>query len=287
MLSLRAITYVTGAIAFWSTNGVVAKYALMGLSVERVQFLQFTSAALALIVIQWLSSQTVRLKTAIPLDALILGLIGLTGTMVFQYLAFAYAPITQANIIAYAWPLFVALWVIVLNQTSISPFVLILPAVTGFVGVSFVIGQELHFSFRDTHFLGYIFAVCSALCMAVYTVGIAKTKVSNATLLLPATLAGVILTTVWCMFVGPQPLPEFHYIILGLYLGAGPIACGYFLWSCAVQADNAGRIAVFGYLTPVFSTGLLVISGEILTPLALLGAVLVFSSCFILGLQKS
>ncbi len=285
-MNLSALAYAIGAIALWSTNAFVAKHALAELSVEQVQVLQFTSAAVVFVILKQRNLEPEPSRRPLSFKALLLGVIGLTGTMVFQYLAFAYAPITQANIIAYGWPLLVAMWVALSCWRPAQSLFLIVPALVGFVGVSLVIGDGRGLMFQGEDMLGYVFAFISALCMAIYTVGIARTDVPSASLLLPATLFGVALTVVWCAYeANPWP-DDLSYILMGLYLGAGPMGCGYFFWSRAVRKDSAGRIAVLGYLTPVCSTSLLVFSGESLSIAALTGAVLVFSSCLVLGLQK-
>jgi drug/metabolite transporter (DMT)-like permease len=285
MVALRALACAGGAIALWSTNAVVAKRALTGLGVEQVQFLQFASAALAFVVIRrWDVDPDFGRKTP-TFWAFLLGVVGLTGTMVFQYLAFANAPITQANIVAYGWPLLAAAWVASSYRHSVRAFSLMAAALAGFVGVALVIGEGRGLTFEGAHGFGSVCALLSALCMATYTVGIAKTGTPSSQLLLPATLVGVALTALWCGYES-RPWPDLMYIFLGCYLGAGPMAAGYVLWSLAVRFDDAGRIAVLGYLTPICSTALLLLSGERLTGPAAMGAVLVLLSCFFLGVQR-
>ena len=47
------------------------------------------------------------------------GIIGLVGTMVLQYVAFASMPVVEANLIAYTWPLMVAAAIIVLDGRAV------------------------------------------------------------------------------------------------------------------------------------------------------------------------
>ena len=108
---------------------------------------------------------------------------------------------------------------------------------------------------------------------------------ATSTVLFPATLCGLAITAVWC-FSAAAPWPDLDYILMGVYLGAGPMGLGYILWSLAVRHDDAGRIAVLGYLTPVCSTLLLLFSGESLTLSATVGAILVLTSCMLLGFRR-
>lgn len=272
-------------ICLWSTNAVVARYALQELYVEQIQLLQFSSAAIVFAVIGKKNFRIALLNVPQAKLSYVAGFIGLTGTMIFQYLAFSNAPIIQANIIAYGWPLLVAIYMGIIYWNKASSLFLILPSVTGLIGVSFIISGDLELSFHKEHLLGYIFAFMSALCMAVYTVFIARTKTSSANLLLPASLFGIFVTFIWSINSG-HPWPGSDYILMGIYLGVGPMGCGYYFWSKALQSGEVDRIAILGYLTPVCSTSILIFSGLSLSSTAMIGALLVVSSCIFIGYQK-
>ncbi len=287
-MNRRALAFAFGAICFWSSNAVVAKFTLRGLAVEQVQFLQFVGATAVFFLISRVgrsSDKTTGTARSpggrVGVFALTLGLIGLCGTMVFQYLAFAAGPIAQVNLIAYSWPLLSAVLVIAMGASR-HPFRLFLISLIGFIGVSLLISGGSETDWSDTNLWGICAATLSALCMAVYTVAIGRTGCSSAALLLPASLTGLAGTLVWCLLKGaPWAAPEL--IPLGLYLGAGPMGLGYLLWTAALRHDNAGRVAIFGYATPVLSTLWLLISGEHLTTAMAIGGVLVIASCTLIG----
>lgn len=60
-----------------------------------------------------------------------------------------------------------------------------------------------------------------------------------------------------------------------VYIGIGPMAAGFALWTRAMAGDGANRLAPVGYATPLLSTVLLLVSGESFTPQTLAGASLV------------
>jgi drug/metabolite transporter (DMT)-like permease len=99
---------------------------------------------------------------------------------------------------------------------------------------------------------------------------------------LPSALVGAAGCLAWALYeqvdwnVGAD-------LLLGLYLGAGPMGLGYYFWSRAMQHDHSGRTALIAYMTPVTSTALLGIAGERLTAIAGLGGLLVIASCLALG----
>ncbi|WP_245435841.1 DMT family transporter [Mesorhizobium tamadayense] len=219
------------------------------------------------------------------LAAYVVGFIGLVGTMVLQYIAFASMPVIEANLVAYTWPLMVAAAVIVLGRPR-RPLLLGLTAALGFAGVALVISGGRPHAWFEGSLAGYCAAFGSALCMAFYSLAVGRLAVPPDRLLLPSALIGVALTFAWCLHDGVAGLGGAH-LLLGLYLGAGPMGLGYYFWSRALSLDQGGRLAIVAYLTPIASTLLLALSGESLSMTAIAGAVLVIGSCIAVGIERS
>ncbi|WP_225248303.1 DMT family transporter [Mesorhizobium sp. J8] len=215
--------------------------------------------------------------------AYLVGFLGLVGTMVLQYIGFASMPVIEANLVAYTWPLMTAAAVILLGRPR-RPLLLGLAAALGFVGVALVISGGGAQSWFEGSFVGYLAAFGSALCMAFYSLMVGRLAVAPERLLLPSALTGVALTFAWCLHDGAVR-PSGAHLLLGLYLGAGPMGLGYYFWSRAAKLDHGGRIAVVAYLTPIASTFLLTLSGESLSMTAIAGAVLVIGSCVAVGIE--
>lgn len=214
------------------------------------------------------------------------GFIGLVGTMVLQYIAFAAMPVIEANLVAYTWPLMVAAAIIVTGRPK-RPLLLGLTAALGFVGVALVIsgGREQAW-FEGGSLAGYAAAFGSALCMAFYSIAVGRLALPPDRLLLPSAAIGLALTFAWRLHDGTAGLSGVD-LLLGLYLGAGPMGLGYYFWSRALCLDRGGRLAVVAYLTPIASTLLLALSGESLSMTAIAGAVLVIGSCIAVGIERS
>ena len=288
-----ALAFAAGAVALWSTNALVGKSLLEDHPVSLVQFLQFTGAALVFAVIRLMDRaspspllpQREQARPANNLAAIAIGFIGLVGTMVLQYIAFAAMPVIEANLVAYTWPLMVAAAVIVLGKPQ-RPVLLGLTAVLGFVGVALVISGGRGQPFLQGSIVGYLAAFGSALCMAFYSIAVARLATPSERLLLPSALVGVGLTLLWCVHDGAA-WPTGADLLLGLYLGAGPMGLGYYFWSRALKLEGGGKVAVVAYLTPIASTVLLTLSGESLTLTAIAGAVIVIGSCIAVGIERS
>ena len=292
--SISALVFAAGAVALWSTNALVGKSLLASHPVSQVQFLQFTGAALVFAAIRLMSRERAAPVAArAALVPLAVGFIGLVGTMVLQYIAFASMPVIEANLVAYTWPLMVAAAVIALENPR-RPALLGLAAVVGFIGVALVISGGRNQSWLQGDLVGYLAAFGSALCMAFYSIMVGRVATSPDRLLLPSSLIGVALTFLWCARDGfTWPIgtgftwPVGTDLALGLYLGAGPMGLGYYFWSRALKLEGSGKVAVIAYLTPIASTLLLTLSGERLTMTAIAGAVLVIGSCVAVGVERS
>jgi len=295
MVAKSALVFAAGAVALWSTNALVGKSLLATYPVSLVQFLQFVGAALVFVIIRFMPRENVQSENAPPENALAsvkaallpvtVGFIGLVGTMVLQYIAFASMPVIEANLVAYTWPLMVAAAVIVLEHPR-RPILLGLTAALGFVGVTLVISGGREASWFQGNLIGYLAAFGSALCMAFYSIVVGRLAASPDRLLLPSALIGVVLTLLWCIHDGIV-WPTGAGLLLGLYLGAGPMGFGYYFWSRALKLEGGGKVAVVAYLTPIASTLLLSLSGERLTMTAIAGAVLVIGSCIAVGIERS
>jgi drug/metabolite transporter (DMT)-like permease len=284
MVTGSALAFAAGAVALWSTNALVARYMLAGHPLSQVQFLQFAGAALVFLLIAPLT-RAARPTAERDMPVLMaIGLVGLVGTMVLQYLAFALMPVVEANLIAYTWPLMVAA-AIIAGGDARRPLMLAATAAIGFFGVALVMTGGRDGTLLQGNIAGYAAALGSALCMAFYTLAISRSAASAERVLLPSALIGCAGTLIWCLHDGVA-WQAGSDLLLGLYLGAGPMGLGYYFWSRAMQHDRSGRIALAGYLTPVASTVLLGLAGERLTLAAGVGGVLVVASCLALGLER-
>lgn len=285
MIRRAALVFAAGAVALWSTNAITARYLLASHPLALVQFLQFAGAALVFLAIRPLSSAAPAARGELPALAAI-GFVGLVGTMVLQYIAFALMPVAEANLIAYAWPLMVAA-ALVVDGRSQRPALLIAGAASGFVGVGLVITGGSQAALMSGDLAGYAAALGSASCMAFYTLAVGRRRAAAADrMLLPAALAGAGGCLFWALHDGVGWTGGGD-LLLGLYLGAGPMGLGYYFWSRAMQHDRSGRTALAAYLTPVLSTALLGLAGETLSSTAAAGAALVVASCFALGLERN
>jgi len=279
------------AVVLWSTNAWAADVALARMSLGWLWLVQFGTAAGALLGIRAICGRggSPTGSHVLPLRAAAIGVVGLTGTIYLQYLAFATAPIVAANVLSYAWPLLAAAFVAATVRTRQAAGLAGL-AVLGFAGVALIFagptagGTDPAAGPAATW--GYGAALGSAVCMAGYTLASARVQAAAADLLIPATLVGTLAAAV---FTASTPLawPPASGWLAAAYLGLGPMAAGYGLWTLAMARGGADRLSPIGYVTPLLSTLLLIATGSPATPTTLVGVALILAcSIGVLAAQR-
>ncbi len=266
-----------GAVAVWSTNALAAKFALTELTAAQVLALQFFGAVATIVICRTLTKGGTKNKFVFPgVQPIVVSIIGLVGTISLQYLAFASAPIIAANILAYGWPMFIAIWY-GLSRWSVRGLGFFAFSVVGFTGVTLIFVDGNALTYSGEYLAGYLYALGSAVCMAYFTVAVSRFPNANTDAFLVAAICGTLITGV-VAFAGESSWPSVPYLFTGIYIGIGPLAIGYYLWTRAMTQGEAARVAHIGYLTPLLSTGLLLATGETFTAHSLIGAVLVIGA---------
>ncbi|WP_155072647.1 EamA family transporter [Streptomyces taklimakanensis] len=264
--------FALGGIAFWSTNALAGSSALATLDLGIVLFLQFASGTLALGVVETVVRTRSRRRPpsagSTPLrqtptrgdwrTAIWVGTLGFGGTMTFQYVGFAYAPVVESNIIAYGWPMFAAVWlaVTVRNKSTAASLVF---AFVGFTGVAMMTLVQGGHSASGSP-LGYVSALLSALFMAFYTLGVGRTRVPARRVMIIGGTVACCSSLVIALATGADWTPTTAWWAM-IYVGVGPCAAGYLLWSVGMTRSH-GRLAPLGYATPLLSTCVLLLDGR-------------------------
>ncbi len=267
------------AVALWSTNALAATVALAGLSVMQVLLLQFATATVVLLAVRILGRRAptseqhaVRRFSRPWLAAMLVGIVGLAGTILLQYVAFDRAPIVEANIIAYGWPMLAAVVVAATARNRYTMLGLVFAA-TGFIGVGLILTAQDGGLTGTGQTVGYLAALASAACMAFYSLTIGRVRVPTIDVMIAATCFGAAVAGAATTAAG-SPWPMSVSIPASIYIGIGPMAIGYWLWSRAM-ARTAARLAPLGYGTPLLSTLVLILAGEQFAGQAFFGGLLV------------
>jgi drug/metabolite transporter (DMT)-like permease len=206
----------------------------------------------------------VRLKEwRVPPRTLLVGTGGIFGYHVMLFTAFRLAPIVEANLINYLWPLLIVL----LTPVILPGFGLrarhVAGAVMGLAGAALIVTRgSIH---PDLSALpGYLLAAAAAVTWAVY---------SLLTKRLPAFGSGAV--GAFCLAAGVLSLATYFAVPgnpglgvvqagdwpLLLLLGVGPMGAAFFLWDAALKKGDPRIIGSLSYLTPLLSTLALTLVG--------------------------
>jgi len=201
----------------------------------------------------------------VPLKTFLVGLAGLFGYHFLLFSAFQYAPTVEANSINYLWPLLIVL----LSPVYLPGYKLklhhILGALIGLAGVGLVISGG-HLSLDMANLKGYLLAGAAALVWASYSL-LTKRLPPFPT----AAVGGFCLTSgiislgfyeLTSLSSGQAPvslsLQDWLFLVL---IGIGPMGIAFFTWDAALKRGDPRIIGSLTYVTPFFSTLVLVLLG--------------------------
>lgn len=273
---MKSDLYALSAIALWSV------LALLGIELAHVPPFLLTGIALLIGSLIALPLSQFRLSAwRVPLSTLMLGVYGLFGFHLLLFIALRHAPVVEANLINYLWPLGMVLLAPVILPGIRFRWSHLGAAMVGFAGAAMaILGRDTTASVSDIEFHpGYLFALASAFVWSTYSLGTRRVApFRNAAVGGFAALSGLL--SLICHIVLEQAITlTTKDVLLIAVLGAGPLGGAFFLWDAALKAGDPRRIAVFSFLTPLLSTLVLVIAtGQSISPNIVVAAMLILGA---------
>lgn len=263
------------AVALW------ASLAALGASLSHLPPLLITGIGLlvgSLIALPLSGFRFAALKTK-P-STLLLGVYGLFGYHFALFAALQLAPAVQANLVNYLWPLLIVVLAPMFIKTAKLKPKHVIAAVVGFVGAGLAIlsGQQLVGGFSA----GYLYALIAAVIWATYSLGTkAVGNFKTAAIGSFGFVAGILALVTHFLVEPAASIAGIDWVWL-VGLGLGPLGGAFYLWDYALKNGNAQRVGLISFLTPLLSTAmLLIVTGQSLSYLLLVSAVLIFGAAFI------
>jgi drug/metabolite transporter (DMT)-like permease len=196
-----------------------------------------------------------------PAAAAALTISALFGNYALYLVALKTAPVVEANLINYLWPLMIVLLAAASAHTRVRPLQWLGTALGLAAAVLLVThGEALQLEAR--YAWGYAAAFGAAFLWALYSVLNRRYAHVPATAIFGACVAVAVLAAIthatFETWVAPTPLQWATLVAIG----AGPTGLSFGLWD---RASKHGDLAVLGtvtYATPVLSTGVLLLAGR-------------------------
>jgi drug/metabolite transporter (DMT)-like permease len=287
-MPISALLFAFLSIALWSFLGY------LGAGLNHLPSILVTGIALTISG----SIGALRLKAwRIPLRTLTVGVYGLFGYHFLYFTALNHAPVVEANLMNYLWPL-----LIVLMSPVFLPAHRLKPhhaagALLGMFGAGLIVsGGRLSLDLANLP--GYLSAAGAAFVWASYSlltkrlppfptaaVGsfcLASGLLSLAIFALSGGLAaGQPVSSGLSVSSGPT-LPSGSDWLLLILLGTGPLGAAFFTWDAALKRGDPRIIGSLAYLTPLTSTLILVfLGGRAFTWVSAVAMVLIISGAVI------
>ena len=199
----------------------------------------------------------------IPLITLLVGIGGIFGYHFLYFSALQHAPVVEASLMNYLWPLLIVL---------LSPLFLpncrlqthhLVGALIGLGGAGLIITNG-RLNLDVENLPGYLLAAGAALTWSCYSL---MTKRLSP---FPTTAVGAFCLSSGLLSLGAFYLSGSTFPISSLtgsdwlsliLLGAGPLGAAFFAWDASLKRGDPRIIGSLAYLTPLTSTLVLVVLG--------------------------
>ncbi|NMP30381.1 EamA family transporter [Thalassotalea sp. M1531] len=186
----------------------------------------------------------------------LLGIYGLFGYHFCYFFALRFAPVLEANLINYLWPLLLTLFLAHKGERVFA----LLGGVIAFSGIAVLLSTE-QASFSSQHIVGYILALGAAFIWSSYSALLTKQKSDLGDIGWISLAVAALSMSCHFLFeprVTSISLIEWGYILL---IGLGPLGGSFYLWEHGLAKGNNRLLASLSFFTPVFSSMLLALFG--------------------------
>jgi drug/metabolite transporter (DMT)-like permease len=256
------LPFAAGAILLWGS------LALLGSGLGSLPPLLTTGVAL--VIGGMLGLVRVR-DWRVPLATACLGVGGIFGYHVLLFTAFRMAPVVEANLVNYLWPLLI----VVLSPVVLPGYRLrprhVIGGVLGVAGAALIVtGGSLHPD--PASIPGCLLAAAAALTWALYSLLTKRVPPFPSGAVGGFCLvSGILALGTHLLTAGPAGfggIGPADWVRLAL-MGIGPMGAAFMLWDAALKRGDPRVIGSLSYVTPLLSTGALILfGGRSMTPAA-------------------
>jgi len=196
-----------------------------------------------------------------PWPVYLLGVGGLFGYHAAYFIALRNAPVVEAGLINYLWPLLIVVFSALLPGERLK-WQHIVGCILALAGAVLVVTKGQGFNFNPAYIPGYLAALFAAVTWGVYSVvsrrfahvpSDAITGFCVATAVLAAMVHVAIEPTAW-------PTNAWQWAAV-VGLGLGPVGLAFYVWDIGVKHGDIQVLGAAAYSAPLLSTTILVLAG--------------------------
>jgi drug/metabolite transporter (DMT)-like permease len=258
---MNAATLAGGAaILLWSTLAWLAAGATR---IPPLELLALTFGVASLLGLAYAAARRVNVFRAARSHpgALLLTTTALGGYHFFYFVAVSHAPVVDASLVAYLWPLLIVVFAAAAGGTRVTKLHF-LGAALGLAGAWLVIASRGALAASPRYLLGYAAAAACALVWSGYSVANRRCAEAPTELVALACVLVALGAAIAHPFFELLTLPSTREWPMILLLGAGPVGAAFFLWDHGTKRGRLALLGALSYAAPVLSTALLVVAGD-------------------------
>ncbi|NLI21221.1 MAG: EamA family transporter [Clostridiales bacterium] len=189
------------------------------------------------------------------------GVLGLFGYHALYFMALKRAPVVEASLINYLWPVLIVLFSAFLPGERLRWFHLAGVAL-GFGGVTLLLSNGGAFSLDARYLPGYALALACSVIWALYSV-LSRKNSAVPTVLIGAFCGATAILSLLCHLLWEQTVvPRAEEWLPILLLGLGPVGLAFYTWDFGVKNGNIRLLGALSYAAPLLSSVLLLCFGR-------------------------
>ena len=196
-----------------------------------------------------------------PWPVWLLGVGGLFGYHAAYFIALRNAPVVEAGLLNYLWPLLIVVFSAFLPGERLK-WQHIAGCTLALIGAVLVVTRGQGFGFDPAYLPGYAAALFAALAWSSYSVLSRRFAHVPSDAITGFCLATAVLAAIVHLAIEPTVWPTSPWqwaAIVGL--GLGPVGLAFYVWDIGVKHGDIQVLGAASYSAPLLSTAILVLAG--------------------------
>ncbi|MBY4598723.1 DMT family transporter [bacterium BD-1] len=196
-----------------------------------------------------------------PLAAGVLCIGALFGYHALFFLALKRAPVVEANLLNYLWPLLIVVFAALLGGARVRAGQW-LGTLLGLAAAALLVLRGGRLDLAPAHLAGYLAALGAAVIWALYSVLNRRFEAVPSSAMAGACLAVGLLGAAAHAAVETTVAPTAVQWLAIVALGLGPTGVAFWLWDIGTKRGDIAVLGTLSYAAPLLSTGLLLAFGR-------------------------